>query len=223
MRATVTALNQEHLLETAELHKAMGGRSTAIIPVNPVNSDESILPETLLPAPEKVIQGATDVFTSNVWKQEEIFPFNQYARRLMQGSVTKLGCGAPYGNIAVVAANGDVYPCIYLVGIKRFHIGNMMDGSYPRTEVLQRMYDDLHVDHREDCKGCAWRYKCGGGCPLGRLTVLNNPAASLAVKTYCKKICCDYTRSILETLLWKKAQEAATSQVEDPVRVPSCV
>jgi len=71
----------------------------------------------------------------------------------------------------VVDVRGHVFPCIYLVGIKRFSMGNMMNGTYPNRALLKRMYDRLHVDRMAECASCPWRYLCGGGCPLWRLTV----------------------------------------------------
>ena len=223
LRATVTSLNQDCLVETARQHKELGGSSCAFVPVNPVDSDENILPEALLPSPERVMQGVVDVFTSNIWEPDQVFPFNQYAARFAPGPLTGLGCGAPSGNIAVVAANGDVYPCIYLVGIGKFQIGNVRDDSYPKTAVLARMCGELHVDQRDDCKACNWRYLCRGGCPLGRMTVQDNPKATPTVKAYCTQMCCAYTRRILETLLWAKAQETVTNHAKQPTQVPVCL
>jgi uncharacterized protein len=223
LRATVTALNQDHLPETTQHHKAAGGNSSAFVPVMPVNSDESILPERLLPSLDRVIPGMTKVLRSRLWKLEEVFPFNQYVSRFRPGARTVVGCGAAYGNVPVVAANGDVYPCIYLVGLPRFHMGNIMDSSYPKKDPLEGMYDALHVDHREDCKQCAWRYICGGGCPVGELTVKGHPLATAETKAYCKRICCDYTQRILELLLWEKADGTAAMCAEESARVSTCV
>jgi len=222
LRATITSVNQDHLPETAQHHKDLGGYSSGFVPVVPVNSDESILPEELLPSPEKVIGGMTDVYRSKVWKTGELVPFNQYASRFRPGCPTVVGCGAACGIVPAVCANGDVYPCIYLVGIRRFHLGNIMNADYPKRELLERLYDELHVDHLEDCRQCSWRYICGGSCPLGRLTVSNNPLASAGVKTYCRKIRCDFSKSVLELLLWEKADETVSGCHEDPVPEPRC-
>jgi len=208
LRATVTALNQDHLLEIAEHHKSIGAKSSAFVPVNPVNSDEDLLDERLLPSPEKIITGITKVYKSKVWNVEELFPFNQYVPRLCQGAMMVVGCGAPYGNAVVVDVDGDVYPCSFLVGIKKYCLGNIK-GTYPKRDLTRRMFESLQVDHLEDCKSCPWRYMCGGGCPLGRLTILNNPKASAKVRRYCKHITCNYTRTILELLMWDKAREAS--------------
>jgi uncharacterized protein len=211
LRATVTAANQDHLLETARHHKAIGGIGSAFVPVNPVNSDEHILPESMLPDPAAVIRGLAEVYASGVWEPMQLFPFNVYHDHLESGQPTLRGCGAPYGNTPVVDADGGVYPCIYLVGIRRFYLGNIMREDYPDRRVLDGMMDSLHVDRMPECQGCAWRYLCGGGCPVGKLTVFGNPRASEDVLQYCQGIRCDCTRRIVELLLWDLAGKASSA------------
>ncbi len=223
LRATVTSLNHDRLPEIAEIHKRVGGSSCAFVPVMPVNSDESVLPESLLPSLEKILGGMAEVYHSGVWGPEELFPFNQYASRFEPGTLSVVGCGAPFGNTPVVTVTGDVYPCIYLVGLKRFYAGNIMDSSYPDRNLLDRMYGHLHVDRVEDCRQCAWRYLCCGGCPVGRLTVMDNPQATEGIKEYCRRMQCDYTKGILELLLWKKATEVASEDAADTAHATACV
>jgi uncharacterized protein len=215
LRTTITSLNHDRLLEITSHHRAIGGKSSAFVPVNPVNSDEDVLTEKLLPSPDKIIKGMTDVYKSKLWKDNELYPFNQHVGRLIPDSRSVVGCGAPYGNTPVVDVTGDVYPCIYLVGMKRYYMGNIMNESYPDKNVLRWIYNYLHVDQREDCKTCSWRYICGGACALGRLTVLDNPAASGKVRDYCRRITCEYTKEMLELLLWDKAQVTASELLED--------
>ena len=222
LRATITAANQDHLLETTRLHKTLGGRSSAFVPVNTVNSDGDMLPEPLLPSPERVMEGMADVYHSRVWEEEALYPFCLYPPRLQPGAKTALGCGAPCGTMVVVDVKGDVYPCHYLVGVRRFHQGNVTDSSYPDQTALLRMCDDLHVDHLDDCKGCPWRYVCGGGCPLGRLAIVDNPMATDTERTYWKRMNCDYTKRIMELVLWRRAEETA-SQLLDSQRSPDAV
>jgi uncharacterized protein len=214
LRATITAFNQDHLLEITEHHKEIGGASSAFVPVNPVNSDEDILAARLLPSPRKIIKGLTEVYRSGLWKEEELYPFNQYAPRLMPGAGTSFGCGAPCGNTVVVDVTGNAYPCIYLVGIRRFFMGNIMNKTYPNRALLRWMRDYLNVDQMEDCKSCPWRYICGGGCPLRRLTALNNALIDDRLTTYEKRIHCDCTKKIIELVLWDKAERAASNLLE---------
>jgi len=206
LRATVTSRGHDRLPEIAQHHRALGASACAFVPVNPVDSDEDILPEELLPSPRLMFEGLADIYARKIWPEDELYPFNQYAARIRPGSRTVLGCGVPCGNTVIVDVNGDAYPCIYLVGIRRFHLGNILTGDYPNRELLKRLYDSLHVDRLEDCRNCAWRYLCGGGCPLWRLTVLNNPRASGNIIDYSRAISCEYTRRIMELVLWNKAR-----------------
>lgn len=224
LRSTITTKNQDSMLEIARHHKEIGGAGSAFVPVNPVNSDEDILPENLIPSPDKLVKGLSDVYKSNIWDKKDLFPFNVYKSHLSAGSKIVMGCGAPYGNTPVVDVNGDAYPCIYLVGIKRFYMGNILDESYPDNNILDWMMDYLHVDNMEECKECAWRYICGGGCPVGKLTVLDNPMASEKTVKYCNDIRCDYTKKTIELLLWDLAQEAASFVEEDiPKKIPVAI
>ncbi len=210
LRATLTSLNQDRMEAIARHHRDLGGISSAFVPVNPVNSDEDILSASLLPSPEAIIDGLSEVYRLKIWKSKDIFPFSTYGRKVRPGARMIVGCGAPYGNTPVVDVNGDVYPCIYLVGIRRFFIGNITDDAYPDTRLLDGMMESLTVDNNEECRPCAWRYLCGGGCPVARLTVLDNPGASQQVIDYCKKISCIWTKKVLELLLWERAERAAS-------------
>ncbi len=211
LRSTITRRNQDCMLEIAKHHKELGGTGSAFVPVNPVNSDEDILPETMMPSISKMASGLAKVYKSKVWDTQDLFPFNVYATHLRDGGRSVTGCGAPYGNTPVVDVNGDVYPCIYLVGIKRFYLGNILNENYPDDNVFDWMMDFLHVDNMEECKECAWRYICGGGCPVGKLTVFENPMASRKTVKYCSGIRCDYTKKVIELLLWDLAREAGSS------------
>lgn len=211
LRSTITARNQDRMPEIAEHHRETGGTGCAFVPVNPVNSDEAILPRNLLPSTASVLKGLAKVYKSRTWETKDLFPFNVYASHVRNGSRTVMGCGAPYGNTPVVDVNGDVYPCIYLVGIKRFYMGNILDESYPDNNILDRMMDSLHVDNMEECRECGWRYICGGGCPVGKLTVFDNPMANRKAVKYCQSIRCDYTKKVIELLLWDLAGEAASA------------
>lgn len=211
LRSTLTRRNQGHMLEIAKHHKELGAIGCAFVPLNPVNSDEDILPETMMPSIKTMTKGLAKVYKSKVWEAKDLFPFNVYASHLHGGSRSVMGCGAPYGNTPVVDVNGDVYPCIYLVGIKRFYLGNILNDNYPISKVLDWMMEFLHVDNVAECKECAWRYICGGGCPVGKLTVFENHLASRKTVQYCNGIRCDYTKKVIELLLWDLAKEAGAA------------
>ena len=219
LRTTVTSKNVAHIPEIAHHHKKLNGVGCAFVPVNPVNSDEQLLPMELLPNMDEMALRVADAYHAGVWDRKELFPFSVYASKLAAGHRSTLGCGAPYGNTPVITAEGDVYPCIYLVGNSKFHLGNLMDGSYGKTEVLSSMAKAYHVDYRETCKECNWRYICGGGCLVGPLTVMGREDASEEVVQYCRDINCGYTQKVFEEIFWQMATETA-ARVDDDKRVP---
>ena len=209
LRTTLTALNQDHLEQTAWHHRALGGWGTAFAPLNVVNSDEDFMSDRLIPDVDKMLDSLVRVKESGVWTMDRLFPFNIYRAKLQPNNRSILGCGAPYGNTPVVDVQGNVFPCIYLVGIARYCVGNIMEGTYPDNPVLEKMAADLHVDRREGCKDCSWRYLCGGGCPVQHLAMADQQHISPKARAYCERINCDYTKRVLEVLLWDLATQTA--------------
>ena len=220
LRATLTRLNQDRLVDIALHHRELGGRGCGLVPVNPVNSDEELLDARLLPDVDALMEGLQELYESGLWSSQRLFPFSAYSHKVVPGNRAVLGCGAPYGNTPVVDADGDVYPCIYLVGMEQFRLGNVVRGDFPNKALIQSMMETLHVDHLDECRSCAWRYVCGGGCPVLRLTVFNHPRLNDAVARYSRRINCDYTKKVLELLFWELADEASTlsrsATAEDP-------
>jgi len=212
LRSTVTAHNVDCMLEVAEHHKELGGSGCAFVPVNAVTSDEEILSPQILPDPGKYARGLKAVFESGIWEVGRLFPFNQYLERIRPGARMFLPCGAPYGNTPVVDVNGDVYACIYLVGIKSYKIGNIFsEESFPKREVTAKMMELLRVDNIEECRRCGLRYVCVSGCPVGKLLIEGNPKAGEEVKRYTRKIKCAGIRATVESILWNYADAACRS------------
>ena len=50
----------------------------------------------------------------------------------------------------------------------------------------------------------------GGGCPVKRLTVDNNPNATAGVKAYCHNVTCKTTKALAEIVLWEMAKKRYT-------------
>lgn len=209
LRTTVTALNQDQMAETARHHFALGGNGSAFVPVNVVNSDEELLRDELIPDVDRLLASLIEIQETGDWGLERLFPFSTFRSKIQPGNYCVLGCGAPFGNTPVVDVNGDVYPCIYLVGIKRYNQGNVMNGSYPDPAAPLALVEELHVDQREDCKSCSWRYLCGGGCPVQMLAMAGRKDLSPKAQDYCERINCEYTKKVLEVLLWEYADQAA--------------
>jgi len=204
LRATITSANHDRLREVAAHHTRLGAASSLFIPVRPMNSDSEFFPEEILPDPGKIISAALELGRGDSSGKANLFPFNDFSADIRPGARLVVACGAPYGTTYVVRPDGDVYPCIYLVGRQRYRLGNVTGALDCRS--LEEMFTALHVDNREDCRTCAWRYACGGGCPVMNLARIGGGARKSArVAEYCRRITCDLSRAILADVLWRLA------------------
>lgn len=207
LRATITSTNVEHMREIAKTHKELGGVNTAFVPLNPVNSDEMTIPDHLYPNPEKYAHGLREVFASGIWEDPEtIYPFNQIMEQMKSNTKNRYGCGAPLGNTPVVTADGEIYPCIYWVGISRLKIGDIYNGyNESSLLVIRDLLEKCDVDNSSQCSTCDVRYICGGGCPVRKISVYNNPNANSSVLEYANSISCVHSKIPIEEVLWHRS------------------
>jgi len=63
-----------------------------------------------------------------------------------------------------IAADGEVYPCFRHLGLKDYHLGNVVDGLNDSKRMEFRSKEAADVDNRPGCQSCWARYICGGGC-----------------------------------------------------------
>jgi uncharacterized protein len=217
LRATITSFNQDRISEIAQLHKELRGESCALVPVNPVTSDECILPDKLLPSPARVAAAIAELIETGIWGWRELFYAWQCGDRILNGSSGQWPCGALYGSVPVVNVEGDIYPCIYVVGMPRFKIGNVTgnETNYPDPEVISRMRRAVALELTDHCGGCSMGSVCGHGCPVGPFLLFDNPLAQRSAKQYFRTTTCALQHSLTEAVLWKLGEE---SWPVDPTR-----
>jgi len=206
LRATITSANHDCLDRVAAHHAGLGAAASLFVPVRPVNSDRDFFPEAILPDPDKIIAAARQLSRRGRTGKANLFPFNDFSGEIRPGLRHVVACGAPGGATYVVRVNGDVYPCIYLVGQEHYRLGNVT-GRLDRRP-LDDMLQALHVDHREGCRACAWRYACGGGCPVMNLARLRGAESRPRVVEYSRRITCDLSQALLADSLWGLADQA---------------
>lgn len=216
LRATVTSYNVERLLEVSCFHRDCGGTSSAFAPLNAVDSDGTIMPRTLCPDPRTYAAGLKEVYRSGIWPIDQLFPFNEYAKRFQPGHRMNHGCGAPYGNTPVVTADGKIFTCIYMVNNSHFEAGSIDAGDYPREEVLEWMREVTDTNRRE-CRNCVFQYLCGGGCPVGLFGIQRKPDSAAWAKRYTREISCAVSRTVLGELLFDRGR-ATTAVLERQLR-----
>lgn len=216
LRTTVVSRNQEIMVETARVHKNLGGSSCAYVPLNAVDSDGSVFERAMRPDPRIYSRGLREVYHSQIWPVENLFPFSEFSRRLVPGYHNNLNCGTPRGCTPVISVNGKIFSCIYLVNNPAYETGDILKDDFPRLDVLEAMAKIIDVDARPQCRECAYRYLCGGGCPIGYIGTEGEALASREVRAYTHKIACATAKTCLEELFWSLGTEAGLWALMNP-------
>lgn len=89
--------------------------------------------------------------------------------------IRKYRCGA-CSNILAINPEGDIYPCQSLM-LPEFKLANILDDNWQEIAVnseVTKKFRSVKVDDMENCKDCAYRYICGGGCPAIAYKVYGN-------------------------------------------------
>ena len=74
-----------------------------------------------------------------------------------------------WGQEAVVDAHGNMYPCLYVIGNKKYLLGNINEKKNART-FLRR----ITVNDRKKCQFCWARFLCGGTCHYNSIISKNS-------------------------------------------------
>ncbi|MBE6876441.1 MAG: thioether cross-link-forming SCIFF peptide maturase [Ruminococcus sp.] len=69
------------------------------------------------------------------------------------------GCGNEY---VAVTPDGDIYPCHQFVGIEKFKMGNLEEGTF--NEELKQEFSQSHIYNKPKCRDCWAKFYCSGGC-----------------------------------------------------------
>ncbi len=97
-------------------------------------------------------------------------------------SDTCLYCGNGYNHPLIgVDLNGDVYPCDFFFGTKRFLMGNILKESLNDILLKDNIRTTRSIKNVENCAECNYQRFCGGGC-------LGDPSSNYGCKSpdYCQ-------------------------------------
>ena len=101
-----------------------------------------------------------DDFSSFVLLKEDLSMLaiaNLFSRTRQSGRCT-------WGDEVVLDENGDMYPCLYVIGDKEYCLGNI-DEKKSSKELLK----PILVNQMDKCASCWARYICGGTCHYNSL------------------------------------------------------
>jgi uncharacterized protein len=110
--------------------------------------------------------------------------FNGRVLQLVQGTKRTTFCGAGMWTFGV-AADGTVFPCVLVAGIKSMVLGHLDEPAFNWVEQGKR-WAELHGP-RDECRTCWALPLCGGGCP--------------AMLNICGEDECDLTRATCQQAL----------------------
>ena len=98
------------------------------------------------------------------WGQNKRLNFFHFMLDLDQGpcAIKRLrGCGSGNEYVAITP-EGDIYPCHQFVGIEKYKMGNINEGTF-NTDI-KKEFASAHIYSKEDCKKCWAKFYCSGGC-----------------------------------------------------------
>ncbi|NUM34845.1 MAG: radical SAM protein [Candidatus Brocadiae bacterium] len=216
LRATITKSNVHAIEEIVAHHIALGSNVSSLVAINPITSDETVLPVSMLPDPKDFTKGLLQAYQKKIAPANQIFPINQMMETFKIGGTMQFPCGAPQGTTPTVDVNGDIYPCIYFVGISRLKWGTIYDtGNLYQSPLLGSLKSETSLSNQENCPTCPWKYFCGGGCPVKRVLIQANPQASEEIKRYCHEITCLPSKVIFPELIWEFSRSQHKKNIQN--------
>lgn len=206
IRSTITSENVSQINEISKHHKSLEPSACAFPTLIPVDSEGTILDSKMYPDPKIYYSQLSQAIKNNEFTLSNICPSNVLANRVLRGEFVKFECGMILGNTIAVTHEGDVYPCIYFIGQPDFCMGNVLSDTNPLTQencihFYEKYNSVLNVDNIEECKECAIRYICGGGCSVRLLSLQKDNEETKKAKDYFYNITCAGSWSSIETMV----------------------
>lgn len=90
-------------------------------------------------------------------------PITKVLRRLMGPAPAQRYCGVASTYLGV-SSKGDIYPCFRHLGLREYHMGNVVDGVDHMKRLSFLSLEAQPVESRPICSTCWARKLCGGGC-----------------------------------------------------------
>lgn len=109
------------------------------------------------------------------------------------------GCGNDY---VAVDPHGNIFPCHQFVGIDRWKMGNLIDGTF--NDEIKTYFAKTHLYSKQGCADCWAKFYCSGGCN----------ANSFIYEGDCRKphaLSCELMRKRLECALALAVDRAVSS------------
>lgn len=162
VRGTFTKNNLDFSNDVFDLYNN-GFDQISVEPVVCEASADYAITEKELPAIFKEYERLAERILENE-KKGKRFNFFHFMLDLDQGpcAIKRLrGCGCGNDYVAITP-DGDIYPCHQFVGIEKFKMGNIDEGTFDTN--MKSYFSKTHVYTKPECKKCWAKFYCSGGC-----------------------------------------------------------
>lgn len=164
MITVITKFNVLRLIELLDWCLKRGISRIQFSPMTKVEKKDDVLVQELGKALKQLFRYWID---NKLYKLIEIDNFvaieDNLTTRQRNFMCRKYPCGAGIDQLAI-DINGDIFPCDYLTGIKRFKLGNVRIDSVRdinSSALLAKIHDDTAPTRLVKCGECAWLSICG--------------------------------------------------------------
>lgn len=164
VRGTFTKENLDFVEDVLHI-ASLGFSQLSVEPVTAPPEEPYAITEADLPEIFRNYDRLYDIMAEGVRRDgKKPFNFFHYMIDLKQGpcAVKRLrgcGCGNEY---VAVTPDGEIYPCHQFVGMERWKLGNLSDGTLD-AEIMD-YFAKTHIYSKQDCGECWARFYCSGGC-----------------------------------------------------------
>lgn len=195
VRATVTSYNVDKLIDIYEFFSNNKYTYQGYPMLIPINSDGDILPKYMYPDVIKYRNFIREKLINSIKDEIYLSPMVEVLESIVFNYKQHYGCGMAIGNTYVVDANGDVFPCIYLVGNSNYLIGNVKNSNMS----FEFSMPELIVDEIEGCNNCKYRYFCGSGCLICELLLKKVDSDAYQ---YFRRVTCEIFKESFLEICW---------------------
>lgn len=160
VRATFTKYNLDFTEDVLHL-RDLGFEQLSAEPVVTDEKEPYALTEEDLPAIFEEYDKLCKIMSE---RTEKKFNFFHFMVDLDQGpcAIKRLrGCGCGNDYVAV-DPHGNIYPCHQFVGIDRWKMGNLTDGTFDNE--IKTYFAKTHLYSKQGCRDCWAKFYCSGGC-----------------------------------------------------------
>lgn len=201
VRATFTKYNLDFTEDVLHM-RDLGFEQLSAEPVVTDPKEPYALSEAELP---RIFEEYDKLCETMANRTEKKFNFFHFMVDLDQGpcAIKRLrGCGCGNDYVAV-DPHGDIFPCHQFVGIDKWKMGNLHDGTF--NDEIKTYFAKTHLYSKDGCRDCWAKFYCSGGCN----------ANSFIYEGDCRKphkLSCELQRKRLECALALAVDKAVKSQ-----------